>query len=82
MLGIVIVNYRSDSLTEKFVREEVPKVNCPHTVVVVDNGATDEEADALSKRLGGIRVIASENKGFAVGNNIGAKWLRDKTRAI
>lgn len=77
MLGIVIVNYRSDSLTEKFVKEEIPKVNCAHTVVVVDNGATEEEAEALSTRLGGIKVIASENRGFAVGNNIGARWLRD-----
>lgn len=77
MLGIVIVSYRSDNRTVAFVREELSKVKMPHQTVIVDNGASPEEAEALAVRLPGVKVIASENGGYARGNNVGACWLRD-----
>lgn len=76
-LGVVIVSYKSDALTEKFVREELGKSSVPQRVVVVDNGATQEEAAALEARLHGVKVIAAENGGFAKGNNIGARYLKE-----
>lgn len=77
MIGIVVVSYQSDDRTVAFISEELSKVEIPHSIVVVDNGATEEEAAALEARLPFIKVIAAENGGYARGNNIGANWLRD-----
>lgn len=80
MVGIVVVSYRSDDRTVAFVTEELSKVEIPHSIVVVDNGATPEEAEALATRLPGVKVIATDNGGYARGNNIGARWLRENVR--
>ena len=80
MLGIVIVSYQSDERTVAFVREELSKVGIPHQTVIVDNGASPEEAEALGARLPGIQVIAAGNVGYARGNNLGARWLREHVR--
>jgi len=74
-VGVVVVTYRSDDLTVRFVREELSRISIPHAVVVVANGSTQEEADALSARIPEAVVIPSENKGFAAGNNIGVRYL-------
>ena len=81
MIGIVIVNYRTDALTVRFAREELPKIRRPWHLVVADAGATEEEAAALQEQLGGhATVLPVPNKGFAYGNNRGAEWLRDHLR--
>ena len=80
MVGIVVVSYRSDDRTVSFVTEELSKVEIPHAVVVVDNGATEEEAAGLAARMPGVKVIAADNGGYARGNNIGARWLRENIR--
>ena len=46
--------------------------------VVVDNGATPEEAEALAGRLPGSVVIPAENRGFAAGNNLGVNYLMER----
>ncbi len=76
-LGIVIVSYRSDDLTVRFVREELSRVRIPYTLVVVDNGATSEEAASLGRQLPDAVVLPSENGGFAKGNNLGVRYLED-----
>ena len=55
MLGIVIVNYRSDALTSRFVREELSRIRLPHVTVVVDNGGAKE---GVMTDLDGIFAIA------------------------
>lgn len=78
MIGIVIVNYRTDELTVRFAREELPKIRQPWHLVVADADATGEEAAALQARLGAdATVLPVPNKGFAYGNNRGAEWLRE-----
>ncbi len=77
MIGIVVVSYRSDDRTVAFVTGELSKVTIPCSIVVVDNGATEQEAEALAARLPGVKVIAADNGGYARGNNIGARWLRE-----
>lgn len=77
MLGIVVVSYRSEDRTVSFITRELPKITAPYTVVVVDNGATPEEAAALAARLPGVKVLSAENGGYAKGNNLGAVWLRE-----
>ena len=76
-LGIVIVSYRSDDMTVSFVRRELSRITLPYSLVIVDNGATEEEADALRQRLPGATVLAAENGGFAKGNNLGVRYLEE-----
>lgn len=78
MIGVIIVSYRSDDLTVRFVREELSRISLPYAVVVVDNGATQAEADALASRLPGVAVLAAENRGFAAGNNMGVRYLTER----
>ena len=74
MLGIVIVNYRSDGLTTRFVREEVSSISIPHVTVIVDNGASAESSARLEAETG-VKVTPCENLGFARGNNVGIDYL-------
>lgn len=77
MIGIVIVSYRSDDRTVSFVRDQLSRVSEPKRIVVVDNGATAQEAAALAARIPEAVVIPADNRGFAVGNNLGARYLEE-----
>ena len=70
MIGIVIVSYKSDERTKRFVREELPMIGLPHRTVVVDVGGTLSEIE-------GADLLHVENKGFAYACNEGARYLRD-----
>lgn len=74
MLGVVIVNYRSNALTSRFIREELPHIRMPYVAVVVDNGAAGESSRDLARETG-VEVIPCENLGFAQGNNVGMEYL-------
>ena len=75
MIGVVIVNYKSDALTRRFVSEEVSKISLPHRTVIVDVGGTlDEVPDAT--------VIKEDNKGFAHACNAGALYLKGEVSSI
>ena len=76
MVGIVIVSYRSDDLTVRFVREDLSRISVPYRVVVVDNGET--VSSALQEKLPEVTVLVSENRGYASACNLGAEWLRDQ----
>lgn len=76
MVGIVIVSYRSDDLTVRFVREDLSRISVPYRVVVVDNGETG--SSALQEKLPEVTVLVSENRGYASACNLGAEWLRDQ----
>ena len=76
MVGIVIVSYRSDDLTVRFVREDLSRISVPYRVVVVDNGETGSRA--LQEKLPEVTVLVSENHGYASACNLGAEWLRDQ----
>ena len=78
MLGIVIVSYRSDDLTVRFVEDQLSRITIPYQVVVVDNGATAEEAATLQRRIPDAVVLPAENRGFAAGNNIGIRYLLEQ----
>jgi len=77
-LGIIIVSYHSDDMTVRYVREQLSRISLEHVIVIVDNGAGEEEAAALSNRLPGVIVLPCENRGYAFGNNYGAKYLRER----
>ena len=75
MIGIVIVSFRSDDRTVAFVREELSRIRIPYRLVVVDNGGSKDSN--LKDRLPDATVLRAENKGYAAGCNLGARWLRE-----
>lgn len=77
MIGVVIVSYRSDDRTAAFVQGQLSRVREPHRIVVVDNGASVEEAAALAARIPEAVVLPAENRGFAAGNNLGVRYLEE-----
>lgn len=81
MIGVIVINYRSEAKTIDFVKTELRKISAEHAVVIVDNGSTDESlgrlTEAFPEESGNVRVVASrENLGFARGNNLGAETAR------
>jgi len=79
MIAAVVINYRNEERTLRFVREELSKISSPHEVVVVDNGSTPESAAKLREGLPeGCKLLEmKENVGFARGNNAGAELFPD-----
>jgi GT2 family glycosyltransferase len=87
MLATIIVNYKSEERTIKYVIEELIKCALQQVVVIVNNGATRESSQQLANALQGIIVstnlITSDtfskyyiihneaNSGFAIANNLG-----------
>lgn len=89
MTSIIIINYKSEELTIKFIQEELTKVQTDYKIVIVNNAATKESDNNLTNALGAtlvtdineiqnnsnIFVISSkENLGFARGNNLAVKF--------
>ena len=89
MISIIIVNYKNNERTIKYVKEELIKVQTEHRIIVVNNEATassnqelGKDLDAIVLNLDDINVKDSkhyvisnpENSGFAKGNNIGARF--------
>ncbi|MDG4802576.1 glycosyltransferase [Micromonospora sp. WMMD980] len=84
-LGIAVVDYRSAADTAGLVRSIVAHHHDPDlrvAVALVDNGdrrAPLEEVADLARRHGLLaRVLHGHgNVGYAAGNNLAARWLRD-----
>lgn len=96
MLVTIIVNYKSNFRTIRYVKEELCKVSIEQKIVIVNNGASPESDEELANALGA-HVVTSEqglgnhaniylisdpnNSGFAKGNNIGARFAIDVLEA-
>lgn len=90
-IGIVVVLYHNEAMTQKYVTEELPKLASPYTLVVVNNASTREKSEKLARECGltfvndysggqvlhdkGYLLWTSENLGYARGNNLGACFL-------
>ena len=86
MIGVIVINYRSEAKTIDFVKTELRRISSEHAVVIVDNGSTDESlgrlTEAFREESGNVKLVASrENLGFARGNNLGAETARRLFRA-
>lgn len=90
MLSIIIINYKSEGLAIKFVRQECSKIRIPHKIIIVNNAATQESNYELEQALDAVVtdgdsivdcmdkdiyiIGCSDNLGFAKGNNFGATF--------
>lgn len=75
-LGFVIVNYNDYKMTLNLLNN-IRDYKCLDKIVVVDNKSTDDSLKHLKKIENKKIVIleSKENKGYASGLNIGAKYL-------
>lgn len=92
-LATIIVNYKSEERTIKYINEELlAKCTIPQIIVIVNNEATEESSSLLCSSLKAylIRDIRAsiyeskiyvihntENSGFAKGNNIGVDFISE-----
>ena len=78
-LGIVIVNYNDYKTTIELLNN-IKDYKCLDSIVIVDNHSTDDSVKYLKKyeRKNVCLLEAKENKGYAAGLNIGAKYLLEK----
>lgn len=75
-LGFVIVNYNDYPMTKRLL-ENIKDYKCLSKIVVVDNHSTDYSLVKLQKHENKkIKILeAKDNKGYAAGLNLGAKYL-------
>jgi len=66
----IIVAHDSGALLTEAVASVVPQV-APGRVVIVDTGSADGSVDAAAAAHPDVRVIRTENRGFAAANNVG-----------
>ncbi len=73
-LGIVIVNYNvRDLLRECLASVLDSRGDLTFGVCVVDNGSEDGSADMVELEFPQVRLIRSQNRGYAAGNNLGLR---------
>ena len=66
MIGIVVINYRSEEKTIGFVKNELSKISSPNAVVIVDNGSTSQSKE---------RLLEAFNSDLPKGITSVRKWL-------
>lgn len=91
-LATVIVGYKNEELTTRYVREELSKLDVDHFVVIVNNASTKASCNYLKEHLDacvvsadfsdfqagfGVYVIdVEDNLGFAKANNLGVDFIQ------
>lgn len=78
-IGFVIVNYNDAKTTIKLLKQ-IKEFKNIDNIIVVDNNSTDDSYNQLKKQeIDNITIIKNnENKGYASGMNVGAKYLIEK----
>lgn len=89
MLGVIIVSYKNPQRTIDFINNQLSQIEPKYVVVVVNNASTIDECRRIAGQCHGIVcgpndivgkhgvyiVNATDNLGFAKGNNLGVKFL-------
>jgi len=68
---IAILNWNGGDFVGSCIESILGQSEQDIEVVVVDNGSSDGSADMVRTDYPGVHVIASTNRGFAAGNNLG-----------
>ena len=89
-IGIIVVSYHNPEMTTRYVRQELPKLTTPYTLVVVNVASNLDESKQLADSCGlclvednhpfdkshrGYLIWDKENLGYARGNNKGVRFL-------
>ena len=76
---VVVLNYNDWEETTRFCKA-VEIFNTVNNILVIDNSSTDDSQEKLKQlESGKITILnASQNKGYAAGNNVGLKFILDK----
>ena len=78
-LSVIIVTYNGRAKALATLRSSLAATGSADVEwIVVDNGSTDGTPDAIEQAFPGVRLIRSENHGFAAGNNIGLRLVRGR----
>lgn len=81
MFAYVILHYRTLELTKQCV-QKLLALNPDSPIAIVDNGSGDGSGNLLKsffENYGNIHVVLSDtNLGFAKGNNLGYKFIKEK----
>jgi GT2 family glycosyltransferase len=73
-VSVIVVNWNGGSVLTKCLHSLRMQTYKAFELIVVDNGSTDQSWVGLENKWPGINLIRfSDNKGFAVANNMGAR---------
>ena len=76
---IILLNWNKNKMTQECLTSIFSIKNPPFSVVVVDNGSTDESKKEIPIKFPQIHFISlSTNLGYATGNNTGIQYALDK----
>lgn len=80
-LGMVIVNYNDYHMTLELLNN-IKNYKCLDKIVIVDNKSTDKSLKILKEYENSKIIVleALENKGYAAGMNIGARYLNENLK--
>lgn len=76
---IVVLNYNDWEETKRYC-EVVKEFSAVDQIVIVDNKSTDNSVEELNKIVSEkvVFVQATENKGYAAGNNVGIRYVLEQ----
>lgn len=82
-VSIIVVTWNGRAYVEACLEAAAAQVDVDAETIVVDNGSTDGTTDFVRSRFPYVRVVAlPENRGFAAGNNAGARVARGEFLAF
>jgi GT2 family glycosyltransferase len=82
-ISVVIVTWNGRHYLEGCLEAVATQTDVEPEIVLVDNGSSDGTVDFVRSRFPGVRIVAlGENRGFAGGNNAGAKAARGEFLAF
>lgn len=77
--SIIIVNYNGGNLLEECLSSLLATEYSAFEIILVDNNSSDNSVHMVKEHYPACKVIQlPENRGFAVGNNIGASYAMGK----
>ncbi len=74
--SVIVVSYNSRGYLDGCLDSLITQLDPDDELIVVDNGSTDGSAEFVAAQYPQVRLLRSENVGYAGGNNRGAEIAR------